>query len=85
MSTADQVAPAPGQSGDTVTFTLIEFNTRRLMRGAVAAKVAILLDGEQVNWLWMTPKDCRNNIAEFGPSDVLDGVIAQYRAHGVTR
>lgn len=64
------------------TFELIEFNTRRLMRGAEAAKVAIIEDGEQIDWLWMTPKDLRANQREHGPSEALDQALAQYQAHG---
>lgn len=76
---------APETATTVVSFRLIEFNTIRLRRRARAAKVAILVNGEEDNWLWMSPTDCRRNIAEFGPSEVLDGVLAQYRAHGVTR
>ena len=68
-----------------LTFELIEFNTRRLMRGAEAAKVAVFEDGEQIDWLWMTPKDLRANKREHGPSPALDQALAQYRSHGVTR
>lgn len=66
-----------------LTFELIEFNTRRLIRGATAAKVAVLEDGEQINWLWMTPKDIRANLEEFGPSEALAAALVHYRSHGV--
>lgn len=66
-----------------LTFELIEFNTRRLIRGATAAKIAIFEDGEQINWLWMTPKDIRANLAEFGPSEALNTALVHYRIHGV--
>lgn len=70
-------------SATVITFKLIEFNSHRLMRSATAAKVAIFQDGEQINWLWMTPRDIHANRAEFGPSEAFDQALAQYRAHGV--
>lgn len=75
----DDVAQEPGRA---ITFELIEFNTNRLLRGAEAAKVAVIKDGQQSDWLWMSPQDIRNNIAEFGPSEPLEKALAQYRAHG---
>lgn len=69
----------------SLTFELIEFNTCRLMRGAIAAKVAVFEEGKQVDWMWMTPKDLRANKREHGPSPALDQALAHYRSHGVTR
>jgi hypothetical protein len=61
-----------------VTFRFIEFNPRRAARGAVAARVAVLEDGEELCWMWMTPKDIRNNLDEFGESEELRKALAAY-------
>ena len=37
-------------------FRLIEFNARRAQRGAEAARVAVIEDGDE-QWLWMTFKE----------------------------
>ena len=47
-------------------FRFIEFNPRRAMRGAEAARVAVIEDGEE-DWLWMSKKDINANIKQFGP------------------
>lgn len=69
----------------TLTFELIEFNSRRLLRGATAARVAVFEDGEQTDVLWMTPKDLRANKREYGPSPALDQALVHYCSHGITR
>lgn len=61
-----------------VTFKLIEFNQRRKSRGAEAARVEVLENGESAGWLWMSVKDLRANIAEFGDSDELRKALAYY-------
>ena len=38
-------------------FRFIEFNYQRYARGANAARVAIVEDGEDVDWLWMSKRD----------------------------
>lgn len=82
-------APSPPSTDDVahepvraITFQLIEFNTNRLRRGAEAAKVAVIEDGQQIDCLWMSPQDIRNNITEFGPSAPLETALAHYCAHG---
>lgn len=47
-------------------FRFIEFNPRRELRGAKAARVAVIEDGEE-DWLWMDKRDIKLNIKEFGP------------------
>ena len=63
----------------TITFRFIEYNPRRAARGAEAARVAILEDGENVDWVWMSKKDVLANIAEFGPSAELTKALEAYR------
>lgn len=70
------------ESGDErvveVTFKLIEFNPRRKSRGAEAARVEIFEDGESAGWLWMSVKDLRANLLEFGDSDELRKALDCY-------
>lgn len=49
-----------------IEFRFIEFNDRRWIRGADAARVAVIEDGEE-DWLWMSKRDISMNINEFGP------------------
>lgn len=63
----------------TIAFRFIEYNPRRAVRGAEAARVAILEDGENVGWVWMSREDIRANIAEFGPSAELTKALEAYR------
>lgn len=46
-------------------FHLMEFNPRRNMRGAPAARVEVI-DGDDSYWLWMDRADLRKNIEEHG-------------------
>ena len=52
----------------------IEFNDRRWLRGAPAARVEA--DGE---WLWMTPRDIRANIKDHGDHPELQKALAAYK------
>ena len=61
-----------------VTFRLVDFNERRYRRGADAARVEVLEDGESAGWLWMSPKDLRANIREFGECEELRKALAEY-------
>lgn len=61
-----------------VTFCFIEFNPRRETRGVEAARVAVFEDGVECGWLWMSPTDIRNNLAEFGESEELRKALAAY-------
>ncbi len=64
---------------NAITFRFDEFNPRRHMRGAEAARVYIdQHDGQGETWLWMSKKDAQANISEFGPSDDLEEVIKAY-------
>lgn len=53
-----------------IEFRFIEFNPRRAMRGADAARVAVIEDGEE-DWLWMSKRDIAANLKQFGPSEAL--------------
>ncbi len=57
-------------------FRFIEFNERRAMRGAEAARVAVIESGEE-EWLWMSKRDLDLNIKEFGPhAELVKAMIA---------
>jgi hypothetical protein len=59
-------------------FRFVEFNPRRAMRGAEAARVEVDPDGE---WLWMSPKDIKANIKEFGDHTELQRALQAYKDH----
>lgn len=46
-------------------FRFIEFNHCRYSRGADAARVAVIQNGEE-NWLWMSKRDIAKNMMVFG-------------------
>ena len=55
----------------------IEFNPRRAVRGAEAARVEVTQDGD---WLWMSRRDLRNNIRDFGDHPELQKALDAYKA-----
>lgn len=63
-------------------FRFIEFNPRRALRGAEAARVAIIENGQE-DWLWMSKRDVDLNIKEFGPHDELLKARLAYAQCGV--
>lgn len=56
---------------------LIEYNPRRAMRDAPAARVEVDPDGE---WLWMSPSDIRLNIRDHGEHPELRKALDAYGA-----
>lgn len=58
-------------------FKFIEFNERRAMRSAPAARVEVDPDGD---WLWMSRKDIQNNRREFGAHPELAKALLAYGA-----
>lgn len=61
----------------TMHWRFIEFNERRAMRGAPAARVEVDPDGE---WLWMDRRDIKNNARDFGDHPELQKAITAYGA-----
>jgi hypothetical protein len=59
------------------SFRFIEFNDRRWLRGAEAARVAVIEDGEE-DWLWMSKRDIAKNMMAFGRCDELSKAHAEY-------
>ena len=66
--------PAP-----EVSFRFVEFNERRAMRGKEAARVEVIEDGTEVFLLWMSRKDIKDNIKEFGEDAELLKALAAYK------
>lgn len=56
-------------------FKLIDFNRTRWVRGAPAARVEVSLDGR---WLWMSERDLRANIKEYGSHTELVRALKEY-------
>lgn len=59
-------------------FRFVEFNARRAMRGAEAARVEII-DGEESGWLWMSKRDIAKNMMAHGKHPELVKARDAYR------
>ena len=64
-----------------VTFAFVEFNPRRHSRGVEAARVEVLEDGEPCGLLWMSERNLKANIKDFGDSEELQKALAEYRKY----
>lgn len=64
------------------TFSLYQFNPRRWVRGAPAARVAVANPDGTNDLLWMTEQDIRKNIKAFGESLGLDMALNCYKRPG---
>ncbi len=47
-------------------FEFVEFNPRRAMRGADAARVRVVHEDGTDDWLWMSRRDISKNMMAFG-------------------
>lgn len=65
-----------------LSFTFVEFNERRAMRGAPAARVDVhdSSDPEGGGWLWMSRRDITLNIKAHGDCPALQQALAAYGA-----
>lgn len=74
MTTMKEAAP--------LSFTFVEFNERRAMRGAPAARVDVTDpdDADGGGWLWMSRKDIKANIRDHGDNPELQKALAAYGA-----
>ena len=63
-------------------FTFIEFNERRAMRGAEAARVDVQdpADPDYGGWLWMSRKDIKANLRNYSDNQELQKALAAYGA-----
>lgn len=64
-------------STETQYWRFIEFNPRRAIRGAEAARVEIDPEGD---WLWMSKQDIAKNMMRFGAHPELQKAHDAYRA-----
>lgn len=62
---------------DTVKFRFEEYNSRRAMRGAPAARVWVD-EGDGEDWLWMNKADIEGNIKNFGEHPALVEALKAY-------
>lgn len=62
-------------------FRFIEFNKRRQMRGAEAARVEIIHSEGDHDWVWMSAGDLHGNICLFGKHEALTQALNAY-GHG---
>ena len=71
---SDMAQAMTQQAQEPIVWRFIEFNERRAMRGAPAARVEV--DGD---WLWMMPKDIRANIKDHGDHEELQKALKAYK------
>lgn len=62
------------------SFRLVEFNCIREARGADAARVQFILNGEVESELWMSKSDINNNLLEWADCDTT-GLLAAIFAY----
>ncbi len=61
-----------------IDFRFEEFNPCRAMRGADAARVVVIENGEEY-WLWMSKTDIAKNMMSFGRHPELVKAHNEYR------
>lgn len=62
-------------------FRFVEFNVRRAMRGADAARVAVIYGENDEDLLWMSKRDIAKNMMAFGRCPELVKANAAYTTH----
>lgn len=73
-------AAASGSDGDgRPKFELHRYAPRRAARGAEAAEVKVTWPEGDVEYLWMSRKDIRKNMKEWGACDGLLDALNAYR------
>jgi len=65
-----------------LSFTFVEFNERRAMRGAPAARVDVAYPDEPDGggWLWMSRNDIKANMRDHGAHPELQKALDAYGA-----
>jgi hypothetical protein len=63
-------------------FKFVEFNKRRQMRGAEAARIEIIHSEGDHEELWMTAGDLQGNIRLFGEHEALTEALKAYGQGG---
>ena len=62
------------------TFKLVEFNLRRVMRGAEGARVEVVYEDGSADLLWMSKGDIGRNMRIYGRQPELVKAHEAYRA-----
>ena len=76
------VQPQPETGPQFPQFKFIEFNKRRQMRGAEAARVEIIYSEGDHEYLWMSAGDLQGNIRLFGKLEALTEALRAYGQGG---
>lgn len=79
MQSAQQPSEASPQYPQ---FRFVEFNKRRQMRGAEAARVEIIHSEGDHEYLWMSAGDLKGNIRLFGNHEALADALNAYAQGG---
>ncbi|MDO9304598.1 MAG: hypothetical protein Q7T77_04675 [Sulfuricurvum sp.] len=61
-----------------VTFKFYRFNPVRKERGAQAAQLEVLEDGESAGLFWMNVSDIKRNIEDYGEHEALTEALEYY-------
>lgn len=61
------------------TFEFYEYNARRRQRGVEAVRLLVTHEDGATELLWMSEKDVRENIAEFGENPALKKALDIYQ------
>jgi hypothetical protein len=67
------------------TFRFVEFNPRRVARGAEGARVEVTYDDGTSDLLWMTKRDIAKNMMAFGRCPELTKAHEAYSSAGGAR
>lgn len=67
--------------GEREGVTLERFNPRRHARGSEAAEMKVTWPDGDVEFLWMSKKDIKANMKEWGCSDGLLDALNAYRSN----
>lgn len=70
------------RKADAPEFKFVEFNPRRRLRGAEAARVEVIYSDGESDLLWMSVRDIKANIREFGQQEGLKQALDAYRNGG---
>lgn len=81
MTMADENIAGNGEDARPA-FTVSRYVARRAARGAPAVEVKVTWPDGVVDYMWMSRRDVRANIIEWGGCDGLNAAFACYRAEG---
>lgn len=62
-----------------IEFRFEEYNPRRAMRGADAARVSVIYDNGEEDLLWMSRSDIKKNMKLYGDNPELKKALDAYK------